>query len=78
MITDLQSEIPNDPVTPTPAATVISLRDTPTGMEVLMVQRTKKAVRACYSPKNEEDSLDNSRKRYDQLAKNILPPMFLS
>ena len=43
MITDLQSEIPNDPVTPTPAATVISLRDTPTGMEVLMVQRTKKA-----------------------------------
>lgn len=43
MITDLQSEIPNDPVTPIPAATVISLRDTPTGMEVLMVQRTKKA-----------------------------------
>ena len=43
MITDLQSETPKDPVTPIPAATVISLRDTPTGMEVLMVQRTKKA-----------------------------------
>ena len=43
MLTDLQSETPKDPITPIPAATVISLRDTPTGMEVLMVQRTKKA-----------------------------------
>jgi len=43
MITDLQSETPKEPVKPIPAATVISLRDSPTGIEVLMVQRTKKA-----------------------------------
>ena len=43
MITDLQSEKPKEPVKPIPAATVISLRDSPTGIEVLMVQRTQKA-----------------------------------
>ena len=43
MITDLENETPKVPVKPIPAATVISLRDSPTGMEVLMVQRTKKA-----------------------------------
>ena len=31
------------PVTPVPAATVMALRDTPDGIEVLMVQRTRKA-----------------------------------
>ena len=43
MITDLENETPKVPVKPIPAATVISLRDSPTGIEVLMVQRTKKA-----------------------------------
>ena len=43
MITDLENETPKVPVKPVPAATVISLRDAPTGIEVLMVQRTKKA-----------------------------------
>jgi len=43
MITDLENETPKVPVKPIPAATVISLRDSPTGMEVLMVQRTKKS-----------------------------------
>ena len=43
MITDLENETPKVPVKPVPAATVISLRDSPTGIEVLMVQRTKKA-----------------------------------
>ena len=35
--------LPLEPVSPIPAATVMSLRDTPEGMEVLMVQRTQKA-----------------------------------
>ena len=43
MITDLENKTPKVPVKPIPAATVISLRDSPTGIEVLMVQRTKKA-----------------------------------
>ena len=43
MITDLENETPKVPVRPIPAATVISLRNAPTGIEVLMVQRTKKA-----------------------------------
>ena len=36
MITDLENETPKVPVKPIPAATVISLRDSATGMEVLM------------------------------------------
>jgi len=43
MITDLENETPKVPVKPIPAATVISLRDSPKGIEVLMVQRTRKA-----------------------------------
>jgi hypothetical protein len=43
MITDLENETPKVPVKPVPAATVISLRDAPAGIEVLMVQRTKKS-----------------------------------
>ena len=40
MITDLENEAPKVPVKPIPAATVISLRDSPTGIEVLMVQQS--------------------------------------
>ena len=43
MLNDLEKKISSAPVTPVPAATVMVLRDTPSGIEVLMVQRTKKA-----------------------------------
>ena len=43
MLNDLEKKTPSVPVTPVPAATVMVLRDTPSGIEVLMVQRTKKA-----------------------------------
>ncbi len=41
MLNDLEKKTPSVPVTPVPAATVMVLRDTPSGIEVLMVQRTK-------------------------------------
>ncbi|MDC3080181.1 NUDIX hydrolase [Rhodospirillaceae bacterium] len=43
MLNDLEKKTPSVPVTPVPAATVMVLRDTPSGIEVLMVQRTQKA-----------------------------------
>lgn len=38
-----EQDKPKTPVTPVPAATVLLLRDQPDGIEVLMVQRTRKA-----------------------------------
>ena len=61
MLNDLEKKTPSVPVTPVPAATVMVLRDTPSGIEVLMVQRTKKADFAGAAPlfpagKGDEDA----------------------